>query len=259
MWDTKSTGKSPRSCIVPGCLVSLAGADAYTSRTRTCAGHRRAESARLASGVVSRFCQQCSKFHSVIEFLGTKRGCMKKLAEHNLRQQSRRRAQGESSPKSPRVGAVIRRKKKELVDGPERELLSLVQLLQQGPKQRHQQASASSGEASPLADDAHQAPPDSPGRSDFPRRLQKDPPISRWHHRTVLEVTRPSCRHVGSIMTANAMFITDTRTPLMEVASGKPCRILRSSTHPAQMRRVLRLTTAARTTSGEAPATLFGT
>jgi hypothetical protein len=56
----------------------------------------------LRNGRAERFCQQCSRFHSVSEFEGLKRSCRKQLQRHNARR--RKRAQ-DGRPKSESCSA----------------------------------------------------------------------------------------------------------------------------------------------------------
>ncbi|KAG7026565.1 Squamosa promoter-binding protein 1, partial [Cucurbita argyrosperma subsp. argyrosperma] len=71
-------------CQADSCNVDLNGARAYHRRHKVCEFHSKAAVVILA-GLEQRFCQQCSRFHSVSEFDETKRSCRRRLAGHNER------------------------------------------------------------------------------------------------------------------------------------------------------------------------------
>ncbi|KAJ7514292.1 hypothetical protein O6H91_23G037600 [Diphasiastrum complanatum] len=80
-------------CKVDGCVDDLSSAGEYHRRHRVCRTHASA-SRVLVEGQEQRFCQQCSRFHSLVEFDEGKRSCRKRLAGHN----ERRRRQQPDSP-----------------------------------------------------------------------------------------------------------------------------------------------------------------
>ncbi|CAI0627329.1 unnamed protein product [Linum tenue] len=79
-------------CQVEGCNLDLSAAKDYHKKHRVCEGHSKCPKVVVA-GMERRFCQQCSRFHSLLEFDEKKRSCRKRLSDHNAR---RRKPQGES-------------------------------------------------------------------------------------------------------------------------------------------------------------------
>ncbi|XP_010542291.1 PREDICTED: squamosa promoter-binding-like protein 5 [Tarenaya hassleriana] len=77
-------GVSSRLCQAEKCTADLTEAKQYHRRHRVCEVHAKALSAMVA-GVRQRFCQQCSRFHELVEFDGAKRSCRGRLAGHNER------------------------------------------------------------------------------------------------------------------------------------------------------------------------------
>ncbi|PRW55998.1 squamosa promoter-binding 9 [Chlorella sorokiniana] len=77
-------GGSERTCQVPGCQATL-GAGFYW-KYRVCQPHSRAPLLVL-EGVHKRFCQQCSKFHTLEAFDGERHSCRASLARHQQRRQ----------------------------------------------------------------------------------------------------------------------------------------------------------------------------
>ena len=77
-----SAGVCP--CQARGCEADLLAEGEGSIRVKVCLAHRRAEEVDF-EGVASRYCQQCTKFHPLIEFDGKKRGCRRRLEGHNLR------------------------------------------------------------------------------------------------------------------------------------------------------------------------------
>nr|AUW52982.1 squamosa promoter binding-like protein 9c [Petunia x hybrida] len=71
-------------CQVEGCQVVLVNAKTYHRRHKVCEMHAKAPKVVLL-GLEQRFCQQCSRFHSVSEFDESKRSCRRRLAGHNER------------------------------------------------------------------------------------------------------------------------------------------------------------------------------
>ncbi|KAJ0736873.1 putative transcription factor SBP family [Helianthus annuus] len=71
-------------CQVEGCHVALGNVKEYYRRHKVCEIHSKAPQV-VVSGLLQRFCQQCSRFHDVTEFDDTKRSCRRRLQGHNLR------------------------------------------------------------------------------------------------------------------------------------------------------------------------------
>ncbi|KAK3028421.1 hypothetical protein RJ639_039631 [Escallonia herrerae] len=86
-------GVLPPCCQVEKCGVDLTHVKVYHRRHRVCEHHSKSPVAVVA-GLEQRFCQQCSRFHDLPEFDGTKRSCRRRLAGHNER---RRRSSSESN------------------------------------------------------------------------------------------------------------------------------------------------------------------
>ncbi|KAK4487313.1 hypothetical protein RD792_006076 [Penstemon davidsonii] len=76
-------------CQVEDCRADLSKAKDYHRRHKVCEVHSKATKA-LVANQMQRFCQQCSRFHSLQEFDEGKRSCRRRLAGHNKR---RRKAQ----------------------------------------------------------------------------------------------------------------------------------------------------------------------
>ncbi|XP_019058538.1 PREDICTED: squamosa promoter-binding-like protein 5 [Tarenaya hassleriana] len=83
---------SSRLCQVEKCTADLMEAKQYHRRHKVCEVHAKATAAMVA-GVRQRFCQQCSRFHELLEFDEAKRSCRRRLAGHNER---RRKSSGDS-------------------------------------------------------------------------------------------------------------------------------------------------------------------
>ncbi|KAK3034985.1 hypothetical protein RJ639_033363 [Escallonia herrerae] len=86
-------GVLPPCCQVEKCGVDLTHVKVYHRRHRVCEHHSKSPVA-VVDGLEQRFCQQCSRFHDLPEFDGTKRSCRRRLAGHNER---RRRSSSESN------------------------------------------------------------------------------------------------------------------------------------------------------------------
>ncbi|CAA0841953.1 Squamosa promoter-binding-like protein 12 [Striga hermonthica] len=71
-------------CQVEDCKADLSNAKDYHRRHKVCDLHSKATSA-LVGNVMQRFCQQCSRFHVLLEFDEGKRSCRRRLAGHNKR------------------------------------------------------------------------------------------------------------------------------------------------------------------------------
>ncbi|KAL4653048.1 hypothetical protein ACB092_01G273800 [Castanea dentata] len=86
------SGTQSVSCLVDGCKSDLSNCRDYHRRHRVCERHSKTPVVILG-GKEQRFCQQCSRFHSLGEFDEVKRSCRKRLDGHNMR---RRKSQSES-------------------------------------------------------------------------------------------------------------------------------------------------------------------
>ncbi|GLJ18084.1 hypothetical protein SUGI_0319200 [Cryptomeria japonica] len=75
--------QTPR-CQVEGCDKELTNAKEYHRRHKVCEEHSKTAKVRV-SGIEQRFCQQCSRFHELMEFDEGKRSCRRRLAGHNER------------------------------------------------------------------------------------------------------------------------------------------------------------------------------
>ncbi|XP_004510032.1 squamosa promoter-binding-like protein 5 [Cicer arietinum] len=77
-------GVSPPSCQAERCGADLTDAKRYHRRHKVCEFHSKAPVVVVA-GLRQRFCQQCSRFHDLVEFDESKRSCRRRLAGHNER------------------------------------------------------------------------------------------------------------------------------------------------------------------------------
>ncbi|KAJ9563867.1 hypothetical protein OSB04_009027 [Centaurea solstitialis] len=80
------------SCLVDGCSADLGQCREYHRRHKVCEIHSKTPKVTIG-GREQRFCQQCSRFHSLPEFDEGKRSCRKRLDGHNRR---RRKPQSDS-------------------------------------------------------------------------------------------------------------------------------------------------------------------
>ncbi|KAM1689214.1 hypothetical protein PS1_037020 [Malus domestica] len=71
-------------CKVDCCNADLSDLKQYYRRHKVCDVHAKAP-AVFMGGIRQRFCQQCSRFHSLSEFDDRKRSCRRRLAGHNER------------------------------------------------------------------------------------------------------------------------------------------------------------------------------
>lgn len=71
-------------CQVDDCHTDLRTAKHYHRKHKVCNFHSKAPTVMI-SGQTQRFCQQCSRFHTLSEFDDGKRSCRKRLADHNKR------------------------------------------------------------------------------------------------------------------------------------------------------------------------------
>ncbi|XP_057790305.1 squamosa promoter-binding-like protein 1 [Salvia miltiorrhiza] len=83
---TKLAGASSNRavCQVEDCGADLSKAKDYHRRHKVCQMHSKASKA-LVGNQMQRFCQQCSRFHALLEFDEGKRSCRRRLAGHNKR------------------------------------------------------------------------------------------------------------------------------------------------------------------------------
>ncbi|KAK4597590.1 hypothetical protein RGQ29_015206 [Quercus rubra] len=79
-------------CLVDGCNSDLSKCRDYHRRHKVCELHSKTPKVTIR-GQEQRFCQQCSRFHSLGEFDEGKRSCRKRLDGHNRR---RRKPQPDS-------------------------------------------------------------------------------------------------------------------------------------------------------------------
>ncbi|WRX13512.1 SBP domain - like 6 [Theobroma cacao] len=86
------SGNQVPSCLVDGCTADLSKCRDYHRRHKVCEVHSKTPKVTIR-GQEQRFCQQCSRFHSLVEFDEGKRSCRKRLDGHNRR---RRKPQPDS-------------------------------------------------------------------------------------------------------------------------------------------------------------------
>lgn len=82
---------TPR-CQVEGCNLDLSSVKEYHRKHKVCESHSKSPKV-VVGGLERRFCQQCSRFHSLSEFDEKKRSCRRRLSDHNAR---RRKPQQET-------------------------------------------------------------------------------------------------------------------------------------------------------------------
>ncbi|KAK1290985.1 Squamosa promoter-binding-like protein 3 [Acorus calamus] len=85
-------GISNTFCQVEGCNIDLTMAKEYHRKHRVCETHSKSPRV-IVAGQERRFCQQCSRFHGLMEFDQKKRSCRRRLSDHNAR---RRKPQPEA-------------------------------------------------------------------------------------------------------------------------------------------------------------------
>ncbi|KAG2444790.1 hypothetical protein HXX76_001533 [Chlamydomonas incerta] len=83
----------PLRCQVGGCTADLSQAKKYFQRYRICERHLKAPSLKM-DGRAVRFCDQCSKFHDITAFEGTRRTCTEKLEKTRQARVVRRMRKG---------------------------------------------------------------------------------------------------------------------------------------------------------------------
>ncbi|XP_031249058.1 squamosa promoter-binding-like protein 13A [Pistacia vera] len=79
-----TNGTQTVSCLVDGCRSDLSNCRDYHRRHKVCELHSKTPQVMIC-GQKQRFCQQCSRFHSLEEFDEGKRSCRKRLDGHNRR------------------------------------------------------------------------------------------------------------------------------------------------------------------------------
>ncbi|XP_022878232.1 squamosa promoter-binding-like protein 12 isoform X2 [Olea europaea var. sylvestris] len=77
-------------CQVEGCDIDLSAAKEYHRKHKVCDGHSKSPRV-IVGGLEHRFCQQCSRFHSLSEFDEKKRSCRRRLSDHNARRRKPQR------------------------------------------------------------------------------------------------------------------------------------------------------------------------
>lgn len=80
----KAPGSNNTHCLVDGCNADLGLCRDYHRRHKVCEIHSKTAKVTIG-GREQRFCQQCSRFHSLVEFDEGKRSCRKRLDGHNKR------------------------------------------------------------------------------------------------------------------------------------------------------------------------------
>uniref|UniRef100_A0A0A9CW56 SBP-type domain-containing protein n=1 Tax=Arundo donax TaxID=35708 RepID=A0A0A9CW56_ARUDO len=80
-------------CQVPGCEADIRELKGYHRRHRVCLRCAHA-SAVMLDGVQKRYCQQCGKFHILVDFDEDKRSCRRKLERHNKRRRKKPDSKG---------------------------------------------------------------------------------------------------------------------------------------------------------------------
>ncbi|KAG2619336.1 hypothetical protein PVAP13_3NG140945 [Panicum virgatum] len=80
-------------CQVPGCEADIRELKGYHRRHRVCLRCAHA-SAVMLDGVHKRYCQQCGKFHVLLDFDEDKRSCRRKLERHNKRRRRKPDSKG---------------------------------------------------------------------------------------------------------------------------------------------------------------------
>ncbi|KAK8486389.1 hypothetical protein V6N11_048117 [Hibiscus sabdariffa] len=81
---TTSSYAHAQHCQVYGCNKDLSSSKDYYRRNKVCETHSKTAKV-IVNGTEMRFCQQCSRFHLLVEFDDDKRSCRKRLVGHNER------------------------------------------------------------------------------------------------------------------------------------------------------------------------------
>ncbi|CAI8605341.1 unnamed protein product [Vicia faba] len=92
-------------CQVDNCKEDLSKAKDYHRRHKVCEAHSKASKALLGNQM-QRFCQQCSRFHPLLEFDEGKRSCRRRLAGHNRRRRKTHPDEVASPPLNQHVAAA---------------------------------------------------------------------------------------------------------------------------------------------------------
>ncbi|XP_058724125.1 squamosa promoter-binding-like protein 14 [Vicia villosa] len=92
-------------CQVDNCKEDLSKAKDYHRRHKVCEAHSKASKALLGNQM-QRFCQQCSRFHPLLEFDEGKRSCRRRLAGHNRRRRKTQPDEVVSPPLNQHVAAA---------------------------------------------------------------------------------------------------------------------------------------------------------
>lgn len=80
-------------CQVPGCEADIRELKGYHRRHRVCLRCAHAAAVTI-DGVQKRYCQQCGKFHVLLDFDEDKRSCRRKLERHNKRRRRKPDSKG---------------------------------------------------------------------------------------------------------------------------------------------------------------------
>ncbi|KAF2311518.1 hypothetical protein GH714_024518 [Hevea brasiliensis] len=81
---SRNNGTQAALCLADGCNTDLTNCRDYHRRHKVCELHSKSPQVTIG-GLKQRFCQQCSRFHSLEEFDEGKRSCRKRLDGHNRR------------------------------------------------------------------------------------------------------------------------------------------------------------------------------
>jgi len=95
------------NCIVDDCDVKLDPSKCLHRRYKICGFHQQALTV-VYKGEEQRFCQQCSRFHPLSEFDGTKHSCRIRLASHNVRRRKTRPSSEGADNTSLNIEAGVR-------------------------------------------------------------------------------------------------------------------------------------------------------
>ncbi|XP_024991191.1 squamosa promoter-binding-like protein 10 isoform X1 [Cynara cardunculus var. scolymus] len=87
-------------CQVEGCNLDLSSAKEYHRKHRVCDTHSKCPKV-IVAGLERRFCQQCSRFHSMSEFDDEKRSCRRRLSDHNARRRKPQQEPNQFNSRSP--------------------------------------------------------------------------------------------------------------------------------------------------------------
>nr|GMC51132.1 squamosa promoter-binding-like protein 7 [Ipomoea batatas] len=95
-----AAGQSSARCQVPDCEADISELKGYHRRHRVCLSCANAASVVL-DGESKRYCQQCGKFHVLLDFDEGKRSCRRKLERHNNRRRRKSADSKGSAEKEP--------------------------------------------------------------------------------------------------------------------------------------------------------------